>query len=252
MRSHGFALVALACAGSLLLGCKAREEASPGAQEQAPLPAVASAEATQPPPPTTAPEAAPAPATPVESAAPAPKPEAPEPAPKAVQSKPAAAAPPSRPASQPPKPAEAAAPPAQPTQPPATAAPAAPPAEAPKAAPPPAPKSASGVVDPGGEIAVPATKAGLTRIGADKCKLCHKVQHASWAASAHAKRTPPLDCESCHGPGSEYKTMSVMKDLAKAKAAGLVLPDATFCQKCHKAPWDPTLLAKVHAHKARS
>ncbi len=98
----------------------------------------------------------------------------------------------------------------------------------------------------------PGTKAGLTRIGADKCRLCHKVQHASWAASAHAKRTPPLDCESCHGPGSEYKTITVMKDPAKAKAAGLVLPDAAFCQKCHKAPWDPALLAKAHAHKVAS
>jgi hypothetical protein len=86
-------------------------------------------------------------------------------------------------------------------------------------------------------------------VGAEECKLCHKVQHASWAASAHAKRTPSLDCESCHGAGSEYKALAVMKDPAKAKAAGLVDPDAAFCARCHKGKVDPSLLRKVHAHK---
>ncbi|MBK9375412.1 MAG: hypothetical protein IPN03_17235 [Holophagales bacterium] len=76
-------------------------------------------------------------------------------------------------------------------------------------------------------------KAGLARIGAEKCKLCHKLQYTSWADSGHARRKPALDCESCHGPGSEYKSLAVMKDPAKAKAAGLVEPGAAFCGKCH-------------------
>ena len=100
-----------------------------------------------------------------------------------------------------------------------------------------------------GEVVVGATKPGLARIGADKCRVCHKVQHASWAASGHAKRTPPLDCEGCHGPGSEYKALAVMKDPKKARAAGLVDPDAAYCGRCHKGPWDPALLRKAHAHK---
>jgi hypothetical protein len=108
------------------------------------------------------------------------------------------------------------------------------------------------IADPGGEVAVSLAKAGLTRVGTEKCKLCHKVQHSSWATSAHARRTPSLDCESCHGPGSEYKTLTVMKDPVKAKAAGLVQPDAAFCGKCHKGKWDPSLLGKVHAHKTAS
>ncbi|MDH3784872.1 MAG: hypothetical protein OEV00_06030, partial [Acidobacteriota bacterium] len=73
-----------------------------------------------------------------------------------------------------------------------------------------------GVVDPGGTIEMAAAKPGLTKIGAAKCKICHKVQYASWAESAHAKRTPPLECESCHGLGSEYKGLSVMKDPEKS------------------------------------
>ncbi|HEY3349015.1 MAG TPA: hypothetical protein VGM13_04515 [Thermoanaerobaculia bacterium] len=133
--------------------------------------------------------------------------------------------------------------------PPPAAALAAPPVDSPKPAPPPSAEAVKGVVDPGGAIAVPPVKDGLERVGAEKCRLCHKVQHESWAASKHAQRTPPLDCESCHGAGSEYRTLAVMKDLAKAKAAGLVLPGASFCGKCHKGAWNPALIEKVHAHK---
>lgn len=106
------------------------------------------------------------------------------------------------------------------------------------------------MVDPGGEIAVAATRPGLTRIGAEKCRVCHKVQFASWAQGAHARRTPPLDCEGCHGPGSEYKPLAVMKDPVKAKAAGLVMPPATFCKGCHVRGWKDDMLRKAHAHKA--
>ena len=95
-----------------------------------------------------------------------------------------------------------------------------------------------------------ATKAGLAKVGAAACKMCHKVQFASWADSAHGKRTPPLDCEACHGQGSEYKAMAVMKDPAKAKAAGLVMPGAAFCATCHKRGWNDGMLKKAHAHKA--
>ena len=93
------------------------------------------------------------------------------------------------------------------------------------------------------------------KVGADKCKMCHKLQYDSWAASKHAKQNPPVDCESCHGPGSEYKTMSIMKDPAKAKAAGLILPTKADCAKCHGKnnvpPMTDELFAKVHAHKAK-
>ncbi len=110
----------------------------------------------------------------------------------------------------------------------------------------------SPVSDPGGDVAVKATKAGATRVGAAACKLCHRVQFESWAQTAHGKRTPPLDCESCHGPGSDYKSMPVMKDAAQAQAAGLVIPGAAFCATCHKHGWKDDQLKKAHAHKART
>lgn len=100
-------------------------------------------------------------------------------------------------------------------------------------------------------------------IGAKKCKLCHSRDkvYPTWAETPHAKAWDVLDsaaqknekcvgchstgttadgelltgvqCEACHGPGSDYKTMSIMKDKEKAIAHGLILPDSTTCQKCH-------------------
>jgi hypothetical protein len=101
-------------------------------------------------------------------------------------------------------------------------------------------------------VAVPAPKPGLESIGTDKCKRCHKVQHASWAETAHATREPPLDCEGCHGPGSEYQKMSVMKDPAQSRAAGLVDPDRAFCATCHKSGWSDDMLQRSHDHKTET
>ena len=114
--------------------------------------------------------------------------------------------------------------------------------------PPAAPAAATAIADPGGTVAVAATKSGLERVGAESCGDCHDVQFESWAGGAHAKRTPPLDCEDCHGPGSEYKSKAVMKDPAKAAAAGLVMPDKAFCAKCHKKGVDDAFMGKAHAH----
>lgn len=126
--------------------------------------------------------------------------------------------------------------------------------EATKAAldPPPAQAAARApiAVDIGGLVEVGATKPGLSPIGAGKCKLCHKIQFDSWSRTAHAARTPPLDCEACHGPGSEYKTLAIMKDPKKARAAGMVIPARSFCAKCHTSGWSDDLLKRSHAHKA--
>jgi cytochrome c5 len=65
---------------------------------------------------------------------------------------------------------------------------------------------------------------------ATECLECHAI-------TADAKFTPEgVSCEMCHGAGSAYK--SIMKDKAKAVAAGLVdfKDNATIektCKKCH-------------------
>ena len=125
------------------------------------------------------------------------------------------------------------------------------PTSTPTPAPMPAPVPAP-IAEPGVGVEVAATKEGLTRIGDAKCKMCHKIQHASWAESSHAALDPVLDCESCHGPGSEYKKMSIMKDREQALAAGMVMPEAAFCKNCHTDDWDDDLLAASHEHKPAS
>lgn len=249
MRKPWTLVVLIACTSSLLGACSAREEIIPSPREAAPPPATSKAEAAP------SPQQAPQPATvvvaaaPAESTTPAAWPGAPERLPSPEPPKPARTVPKAPAAVPAPIPAEPSAP-AAPS--PATVPRPAAQATAPAAAPAPARPSGPEIADPGGDVAVSPAKTGLTRIGAEKCKLCHKAQYSSWATSAHARRTPPLDCESCHGPGSEYKALTVMKDPAKAKAAGLVQPDAAFCGKCHKGKWDPALLGKAHAHKAAS
>lgn len=98
-------------------------------------------------------------------------------------------------------------------------------------------------------------------VGKDKCKLCHKVEHDSWLTTVHAKAWDSLkpeeqkndscsvchstgkdaagalitgvQCESCHGPGSVYKSQKIMKDKKAALAAGLIEPTKEVCVKCH-------------------
>lgn len=109
-------------------------------------------------------------------------------------------------------------------------------------------------------------------IGAAKCKMCHNksttgAQYKQWLGTKHAKameslkgdekedpsclkchstaghaepgliRTLKVDegvsCETCHGPGSGYKSNSVMKSREKSIAKGLIIPDEALCKTCH-------------------
>jgi len=91
-------------------------------------------------------------------------------------------------------------------------------------------------------------------VGSAKCKMCHKVEFASWEKSKHATTEPKAECETCHGNGGDYFKMAVMKDPAKAKAAGLVAkPEKASCTaKCHKpAEFKDEMLAKVHDKKPK-
>jgi hypothetical protein len=65
-----------------------------------------------------------------------------------------------------------------------------------------------------------------------ECLECHAI-------TSDAKLTPDgVQCETCHGPGSAYKAMSVMKDKAQAIKAGLTeFKDEAavekLCRTCH-------------------
>lgn len=231
---------ALACIALLAVGCSSPSGPSDPPASDAPgaAPDQAEIQAAPSAPPSQVPDASPA--------------EPPAGTVTAVEQVPAqaAAAPSATGAATSPPPPVAAARPAPAASAPApapTAAPAPTPSAAPVSAPAAAPAPAAAVVDRGGPVAVVATKPGLSRVGSDACEMCHEEQFASWAGTAHASRKPPLDCESCHGPGSAYKTMAIMKDPAKARAAGLVIPERSFCSQCHVQGLTDELMKRSHA-----
>ena len=67
-----------------------------------------------------------------------------------------------------------------------------------------------------------------------KCLKCHSTA-AGVDAGLLAGLTVEegVSCESCHGAGSAYKSMSIMKDKAESIKNGLILPDEAVCKKCH-------------------
>jgi len=55
---------------------------------------------------------------------------------------------------------------------------------------------------------------------APECLSCHGAVDAKLADKSYDMKEG-VQCEVCHGPGSAYKGMAIMKDKAKAIAAGL-------------------------------
>lgn len=76
-----------------------------------------------------------------------------------------------------------------------------------------------------------------------KCLNCHSTfgpaNTAAIFEDAEVSVNEGVSCESCHGPGSNYKSRPIMQDLAKSKENGLILPDQKVCEKCHNNPENP-------------
>jgi len=113
-------------------------------------------------------------------------------------------------------------------------------------------------------------------VGVKKCKACHKAQYKTWLETGHAKTDLLTDeekkkaeclschvtgttakdsllegvqCEACHGPGSDYKSLKIKSkkkwkadpEAAKTAAieAGLIYPTKEDCKRCHKKEGNP-------------
>ncbi len=69
-----------------------------------------------------------------------------------------------------------------------------------------------------------------------ECLECHAT---AWQKDAPVEAKFSVEdgvqCETCHGPGSDYKSFSIMKNRDKAIANGLILHEdkAKFCETCH-------------------
>lgn len=101
-------------------------------------------------------------------------------------------------------------------------------------------------------LASPESKAKAKEMGIDdpqkseKCLSCHVTAFSVMANLANEKITleEGVSCESCHGPGSEYKSKKVKDAIVageiKAESVGLMKGGgADFCVTCHKAEGNP-------------
>ena len=76
---------------------------------------------------------------------------------------------------------------------------------------------------------------------AKECLSCHVTGYEAAAELKDPSLTMEegLSCETCHGPGSEYKSLKVMKDISagtvKGADFGLAKPDKNLCIKCHNS-----------------
>lgn len=86
-----------------------------------------------------------------------------------------------------------------------------------------------------------ANAKGFTTAAAETpaCVVCHVLgrEIVPEALEDTFDKTQGVQCESCHGPGSEYKKLSIMKDKQKSIDAGLIVhtDGEAFCTNCHNS-----------------
>ena len=85
-------------------------------------------------------------------------------------------------------------------------------------------------------IKIGATK-NITSPSTDaKCLKCHATAATVTAdLNASIKNEEGVSCETCHGPGSNYKSPAVMKDREEGLSNGLIIPNEALCLKCHNS-----------------
>lgn len=86
-----------------------------------------------------------------------------------------------------------------------------------------------------------ASKKGIADPSTDAaCIKCHStVGHIDAGLKAGITSAEGVSCESCHGPGSMYKGVSIMKNKSLALQKGMIEPTEAVCKKCHN-PESPT------------
>jgi len=93
------------------------------------------------------------------------------------------------------------------------------------------------------EAKVAAKKAGVEGNPQEspKCLKCHVTAYDEPAEVKNATLTMAegVSCESCHGPGSLYKSLKVMKAMYAGTqdfaAVGAIQPTEEMCKKCHNS-----------------
>lgn len=77
-----------------------------------------------------------------------------------------------------------------------------------------------------------------------KCLKCHSTAY-NWTEEPQTEKVAVeegVGCESCHGPGKNYKKKETMKDREASIAGGMIHPSTQSCALCHNdqnPTWDP-------------
>jgi YVTN family beta-propeller protein len=81
------------------------------------------------------------------------------------------------------------------------------------------------------------------------CLGCHSTAFDSekWERDETFRAVDGLQCEGCHGPGSDYAEADIMRDPKRAMAAGLRKPATEYCAGCHMEKNSHTKVLKVEA-----
>ena len=92
-------------------------------------------------------------------------------------------------------------------------------------------------------LAGPEAKAAGAKVGvaepqkSGKCLKCHSTAY-SFTEEVKADTTKVIvedgvTCESCHGPGKNYKAKATMEDQKLSIAGGMISPATASCTLCH-------------------
>jgi hypothetical protein len=70
-----------------------------------------------------------------------------------------------------------------------------------------------------------------------QCVMCHSTGFGTDRSlfQASFRFEDGVQCEACHGPGSDYGKFSVMKDRSKFIGQGGIIDSESMCLKCHVA-----------------
>jgi YVTN family beta-propeller protein len=79
------------------------------------------------------------------------------------------------------------------------------------------------------------------------CLGCHATASTAedWEKDDTFRIEDGVQCEGCHGPGSEYATESVMRDRQAALKAGLAMPGERECMNCHAERGSHTAVLRI-------
>ena len=65
----------------------------------------------------------------------------------------------------------------------------------------------------------------VAKVGSEACASCHAGEHAKWQQHAHAKATPEVGCETCHGGGADHVAEGALRK-------GTIMSLADKCGSC--------------------